>query len=115
MEKYLIRTEIMNLTLTNWEKIHEAEKVGFIECTVKELIELIGFTGVFFSGKVNERELRFIDEFYNYGRGMAKPKHIVRVFPISDVVESVCEHLETQHMGICVACGHGEDSDMLGD
>lgn len=64
MENELIRTDVMNLTLKQWEKVHEIEKVGFIEVTPKELIDLIGFDGgMFFSSKTNEREKKFIDSF----------------------------------------------------
>ena len=69
MSKELIRTDIMNLTISQWNKIKEIEKVGFIEITPRELINLIGFDGgMFFSGKANEREKAFINSFYEIGR-----------------------------------------------
>jgi hypothetical protein len=75
MKKELIRTVVMNLTLKQWEKVHEIEKVGFIEVTPKELIELIGFGGgMFLSGKTNEREEKFINSFYEIGRALAKER-----------------------------------------
>lgn len=78
MKAELIRTEIMNLTSVQWQKVKEIEKVGFIEITVKALIDLIGFDGgMFFSGIANEREKKFIDEFYNYGRALTKHENDV--------------------------------------
>lgn len=69
--KQLIRTEVMNLTLSQWEKVEKIEKFGFIEVTPKELIDLIGFDGgMFFSGKTNELENKFIKSFYKMGRTM---------------------------------------------
>jgi hypothetical protein len=73
MKKELIRTEIMNLTGEQWEIIEGIKKCGLIEVSTSELYNLIGFTGgMFFGGKANEREFKFIKEFYNYGRGMRK-------------------------------------------
>ena len=67
--KELIRVEIMNLTIKQWSKIHEIEKNGFIDITVKGLYDLIGFSGgMFLSGKADNREKKFIKEFYDYGR-----------------------------------------------
>ena len=69
MEKYLIRTDIMNLNRDQWVKVQELETVGFIEMTVKEFHDIIGFSGgMFLTGKANESEKQFIDEFYIYGR-----------------------------------------------
>lgn len=73
MEKEFIRTDVMNLTLKQWKKVHEIEKDGFIYITPKELIELIGFDGgMFFSGKANEIEKIFINSFYKIGRVLSK-------------------------------------------
>jgi hypothetical protein len=75
MKKELIRTDIMNLTTKQWDKVKEIEKVGFIEVTPKELIGLIGFDGgMFFSGKANEREKVFINSFYETGRALANER-----------------------------------------
>lgn len=72
MEKELIRTNIMNLTLKQWGKVKEIEQNGFIELTIKELYNLIGFDGgMFFSAKANEIETEFIKAFYEYGRAQA--------------------------------------------
>jgi len=69
MTKELIRTDVLNLTLKQWEKVKEIEKVGFIEVTPRELINLIGFHGgMFLSAKANEREQKFINCFYELGR-----------------------------------------------
>ena len=66
--KELIRTNIMNLNLKQWEKIHEIEDVGFINITPKELYDLIGFDGgMFLTNIANEREYNFIKDFYIYG------------------------------------------------
>lgn len=74
-QKELIRTDIMNLTLKQWEKVKEIEKAGFIEVTPKELIDLIGFDGgMFFSGKTNEREKKFVNSFYEIGRALANER-----------------------------------------
>jgi len=71
MEKEIIRTEVMNLTLRQWEKVKEIEKVGFIDVTPEELIDLIGFDGgMFFNGKTNEREKKFVNSFYDIGRAL---------------------------------------------
>lgn len=72
MGKELIRTEIMNLTMKQWDKVKEIEKAGFIDVTPKNLISLIGFDGgMFFIGKANEREKVFINSFYKIGRALA--------------------------------------------
>jgi len=69
MSTELIRTEIMNLTLEQWQKVKEIEKSGFIEVTPTQLIKLIGFSGgMFFTGKANKLEAKFIKEFYRKGR-----------------------------------------------
>ena len=69
MKKYKISVEIMNLTWTQWKQIRTIENAGFIEVTVKEFKDLVGFDGgMFFTGRANESEKRFIREFYNYGR-----------------------------------------------
>ena len=71
MEKELIRTEILNLSLSQWEKVKEIEKSGFIDVSPKELIDLVGFSGgMFFSGKTNERETKFINSFYSLVRSL---------------------------------------------
>lgn len=73
MKKELIRTEIMNLTMKQWNIVKEIEKVGFIEVTPKQLIDLIGFNGgMFLTAKANEREKIFIDSFYEFGRNYKK-------------------------------------------
>jgi hypothetical protein len=75
MKKELIRTDIMNLTLKQWNKVKEIEKAGFIDITPKALIDLIGFDGgMFFSGKANEREKVFINSFYETGRALANDR-----------------------------------------
>ena len=69
MEKELIRTNILNLTLSQWDKVKEIETAGFINVTPIELIKLIGFNGgMFLTTKANKRETKFIDNFYKYGR-----------------------------------------------
>jgi hypothetical protein len=69
MTKELIRSDILNLTLEEWEKVNEIEKSGFIEVTPMELLDLIGFHGgIFFSSKANERETEFINSYYEIGR-----------------------------------------------
>jgi hypothetical protein len=68
MQKELIRTDIMDLTMAQWDKVRQIEKSGFIEVTPKELIDLIGFTGgMFFGLKANNREKQFIKSFYALG------------------------------------------------
>jgi hypothetical protein len=65
----IIRTEILNLNLSQWDKIHELDDSGKIDISVKEFYELIGFDGgMFLSCKANKEELKFIREFYEYGR-----------------------------------------------
>ena len=56
MEKHLIRTEIMNLSLFQWRKVKEIEKCGFVELTVKEFYdeELKNFGFVEFDTFINE-------------------------------------------------------------
>ena len=63
----------MNLNLTQWDKIHEIEEAGFVNISVKELYNLIGFDGgMFFSGKANDREIKFITKFYAFGNNNTK-------------------------------------------
>jgi len=67
--EYLIRTEILNLTIIQWRKIHDIKNDGIIKVTVSGLHSLIGFGGgMFFSNKANVKESEFIEKFYNYGR-----------------------------------------------
>jgi len=69
----MIRIDVMNLTLKQWEKVMKIEKTVFIDVTPKELIDLIGFDGgMFFSGKTNEREKIFVNSFYELGRALGK-------------------------------------------
>lgn len=69
MEKTRIRTDIMNLTSAQWYLVHRISHACTINVTPKELIDLIGFGGgMFFSGKANEQEKQFIDDFYKIGR-----------------------------------------------
>jgi len=85
MKKELIRIDIMNLSLSQWEKIREIEDLGFIDVTPKELIDLIGFSGgMFFSGKANERELKFIEEFYTLGRSLMNENKYLLITGCSD-------------------------------
>lgn len=75
MKKELIRTDIMNLTMKQWDKVKEIERAGFINVTPKELIALIGFDGgMFFTGKANEREKVFINSFYETGRALTNER-----------------------------------------
>ena len=64
-----IRTDIMNLSLSQWEKVKAIELDGEIETSIKHFYDLVGFSGgMFFTGKANEEEKSFIKEFYDYGR-----------------------------------------------
>jgi hypothetical protein len=67
--KELIRTKVLNLSLTQWEKVKRIEVNGYINITPHELINLIGFDGgMFLSAITNEREMLFIYNFYDIGR-----------------------------------------------
>ena len=71
--KTKIRTEVLNITLDAWKKIKQITVNGQIEVTPKELIDLIGFDGGhFLSGKLNDEERIFVDNYYKIGRALEK-------------------------------------------
>ena len=71
--KTKIRTEVLNITLDAWKKIKQITVNGQIEVTPKELIDLIGFDGGhFLSGKLNDEEQIFVDNYYKIGRALEK-------------------------------------------
>ena len=72
--KTILRIEIFNISLKQWDIIHENEFNGWqIEVTPQELIDLIGFGGgMFITEKTNEQENKFIEEFYKIGNELNK-------------------------------------------
>ena len=63
--KQKIRIEVLNISLDGWEKVKQISSDNIINVTPKELIDLIGFDGgQFLSGKLNEDERIFVDNYY---------------------------------------------------
>lgn len=100
MKKKLIRTDVMNFTLKQWEKVHEIEKSGFIKVTPKELIDLIGFSGgMFFTAKANEREKGLSTLFMNLGERWQMNANVSQVNAVP-AHQYQSRHKIKQH-GIC--------------
>jgi len=71
--KQKIRIEVLNISLDGWEKVKQISSDNIINVTQKELIDLIGFDGgQFLSGKLNEDERIFVDNYYKLGRTLRK-------------------------------------------
>jgi len=71
--KQKIRIEVLNISLDGWEKVKQISSDNIINVTPKELIDLIGFDGgQFLSGKLNEDERIFVDNYYKLGRTLRK-------------------------------------------
>ena len=72
--KTLIRLEVLNISLENWNKINKITFNGFqINVTPSELINLIGFdSGQFISGKLNNEEKIFVDKYYKLSKILTK-------------------------------------------
>ena len=62
-----IRLEVFNLSLDDWKIIKALCENGYsIFITAKELADAIGISGGnFLTGKLNENERKFVDEYYS--------------------------------------------------
>ena len=71
-----IRLEVLNISATNWKAVETicTNNVS-INVTPTELMDLIGFSGgMFLSGKLNEQEQLFVQEYYKLGRKLSTNK-----------------------------------------
>lgn len=76
-KKVKIRTDVLNLSIDNWNKIKEIEKDGVIELSAKEFLDKFGLHGgISFGNKLNSNEQRFFNDYYNIARATIPYKAI---------------------------------------